>query len=71
MNSSADESEIFTDIDYICDSHSLITNALKKGCDIAQLPTGEIIVTETKITNTEYRWNPDTKKMTKVRNPNI
>lgn len=57
---------IFSDINYICGSTSLIIDSLQKGLDIAQLPSGDIIVTEVKTVNTQYSWNPEKNKMVKI-----
>ena len=46
--------DIFSDIKYICGSTSLIVESLQKGLDIAQLPSGDVIVTEIKTINTHY-----------------
>ena len=58
--------DIFSDIGYICGSTSLIIDSLQKGMDIAQLPSGDIIVTEVKTINTQYSWDKNKKRMVKV-----
>lgn len=58
--------DILSNVKYICKSSSLITEALQKGLDIAQLPNGDIIVTEIKAINTQYSWDPEKSKMVKV-----
>ncbi len=58
--------EPFSDIRYICNSTNLITESLQKGFDVAQLPNGDIIVTEIKTINVQYSWNKDKQKMVKV-----
>ncbi|MGV2333167.1 MAG UNVERIFIED_CONTAM: DUF2671 domain-containing protein [Planctomycetaceae bacterium] len=55
-----------TDIDYICKSTTLITESLRNGKDIAQLPNGDIIVTERKIVHLHYTWDPIKAKMTRI-----
>jgi hypothetical protein len=52
-----EESKILTDLKYICKSASLITESLQRGCDVAQLPNGDLIVTEIKTVNTQYTWD--------------
>ena len=50
---------ILNDLHYMCMSAKVIISALKNGCDVAQLPNGDIIVAEAKIinVNTQYRWD--------------
>lgn len=55
-----------TDIDYICKSTTLITESLRNGKDIAQLPNGDIIVTERKIVHLHYTWDPVKGKMVRI-----
>lgn len=57
---------LFSDIRYICNSTNLITESLQKGFDVAQLPNGDIIVTEIKTVNVQYSWNKTKQKMVKV-----
>lgn len=57
---------IFNDIDYICNSTPLIIDSLQRGLDIAQLPNGDIIVTEIKTVNTQYSWDKSKQRMIKV-----
>lgn len=64
MNSS--ENDIFSDIKYICGSTSLIVDSLQKGLDVAQLPSGDIIITEIKTVNTQYSWDKNKQRMVKV-----
>ena len=52
--------DIFSDIKYICNSASLISDALAKGSDILQQSNGDILVTEQKTFTYRYTW--DTKK---------
>ena len=61
-----DPDNVFLDIKYICNSTSLITDSLQKGCDIAQLPNGDIIVTEVKVVNVHYSWDKSKLKMVKT-----
>jgi hypothetical protein len=60
------EPNIFADIDYICNSTSLIVDSLQRGLDVAQLPTGDVIVTEVRTINTQYSWDQDKQRMVKV-----
>lgn len=60
------EGDIFSDIKYICNSTSLIVDSLQKGLDVAQLPTGDVIVTEVKTINTQYSWDPAKGRMVKI-----
>lgn len=55
-----------TDIDYICKSTTLITDSLRNGKDIAQLPNGDIIVTERKIVHLHYTWDASKAKMVRI-----
>ncbi|MFK8040229.1 MAG: DUF2671 domain-containing protein [Rickettsiaceae bacterium] len=57
---------LLNDINYICGSNSIIRNALKDGFDVAQLPNGDIIVTEVRTVNVSYSWNANKNKMTKI-----
>ncbi len=56
----------FSDIKYICGSTSLIVESLQKGLDIAQLPNGDVIVTEVKTVNTHYSWDKNKQRMVKI-----
>ena len=58
--------EIFENLKYICDSTSLIVESLKRGLDIAQLPSGDIIITEVKTINTLYSWDVKKNKLMKI-----
>ena len=49
--------DIFSDLKYICNSTSLIVESLQRGLDVAQLPSGDVIVTEVKTVNTQYSWD--------------
>jgi len=57
---------IFSDIKYICNSTGLITESLQKGFDVAQLPNGDIIVTEIRTVNVQYSWDKVKQKMVRV-----
>lgn len=51
------ETDILNDAKYVCLSSSLITESLKRGCDIMQMPNGDIIITETKTVVVKHSWN--------------
>ncbi|MCP5369317.1 MAG: DUF2671 domain-containing protein [Rickettsiaceae bacterium] len=57
---------LFSDISYICNSTKLIVDSLRRGLDIAQLPNGDVIVTEIKTVNTQYTWDKEKNKMVKL-----
>jgi hypothetical protein len=61
-----EEKDIFSDLQYICDSNSLIIDSLKRGLDVAQLPNGDIIITEIKTVNTQYSWDKTKQRMVKT-----
>lgn len=61
-----EEQDIFSDIRYICNSTTLIVDSLQKGLDVAQLPNGDVIITEIKVVNTQYTWDKNKKKMVKL-----
>lgn len=61
-----EEKDIFSDLNYICNSTSLIVESLQRGLDIAQLPSGDIIVTEIKTVNTQYSWDELKQRMVKI-----
>ena len=60
------KSNLFSNINYICGSTNLILDSLQRGLDIAQLPNGDVIVTEIKTINTQYTWDYDKKRMVKL-----
>lgn len=61
------DNEVMSDIRYICKSCSLITESLQKGCDVMQMPNGDIIVTELKPITFQYTW--DERKGKLIRSP--
>ena len=65
-SNSAHSRDPLTDIDYICKSTTLITESLRNGKDIAQLPNGDIIITERKIVHLHYTWDPVKAKMVRI-----
>ena len=56
----------FSDVRYICNATSLIVGSLRKGLDVAHLPSGDIIITEVKTINTQYSWDKEKNKLVKV-----
>ena len=58
--------EVFDDLQYICESTGLITDSLQKGMDVAQMPNGDIIITEVKTVNTHYVWDKNKLRMVRV-----
>ena len=58
--------EILTNVEYICKSTKLISESLRNGCDIAQLPNGDVMVTETKIVHMHYVWSKEKNKMVRL-----
>jgi len=61
-----DEKDVFSDLKYICNSTSLIVESLQRGLDVAQLPSGDVIVTEIKTVNTQYSWDEKKQRMVKI-----
>lgn len=61
------EYDIMSDIRYIRKSCSLVTDALKKGCDVLQMPNGDIVITEIRTVSFQYSWNDDKTKFEKVK----
>ena len=64
--SNEEEKDVFSDLKYICNSTSLIVESLQRGLDIAQLPSGDVIVTEIKTVNTQYSWDENKQRMVKI-----
>ena len=58
-----EEANILSNPSYICASSQVITNALKQGSDVMQLPNGEIIITEYKAITVHYHWDIEKKKI--------
>jgi hypothetical protein len=61
-----DQKDIMSDIRYICKSCSLITESLQKGCDVMQMPNGDIIITEVKTFTFQYTWDDKKGKLIRV-----
>ncbi len=64
--SSHDDGDIMSDVRYVCKSCSLITESLQKGCDVLQMPNGDIIVTEQKIVTFQYTWDDKKGKLVRM-----
>lgn len=54
------------DIRYICKSGALITDALKRGSDVMQLPNGDILITELKTITWHYTWDSEKGVLTRA-----
>lgn len=65
-NTAQDEGDIMSDVRYICSSCSLITEALQKGCDVLQMPNGDVIVTELRPFTYQYKWDEKKGKLVRV-----
>lgn len=57
MDNKEEEMDVMSDIRYICKSCSLITESLKDGCDVMQMPNGDIIVSQLKTVTYQYSWD--------------
>jgi hypothetical protein len=64
---SGDSDDILLDKDYIKQSYHMVTDALQKGFDVAQLPDGEIYITEVKTVTSRYSWNTSGASFDKTR----
>lgn len=64
---SSNEYDIMSDIRYIRKSCSLVTDALKKGCDVLQMPNGDIVITEIRTVSFQYTWDDEKIKFVKVK----
>jgi hypothetical protein len=60
------EYDVMNDVHYICKSCSLITDFLKKGCDVMQLANGDVVVTEVKAVTFHYSWSEKKEKLVRV-----
>lgn len=61
-----DSTDVMSDIRYICKSCSLITEALQKGCDVLQMPSGDIVITEIKRVTLQYTWDDKKGKLVRT-----
>ena len=56
------DDDILLDRNYIDQSFSFMKDALQKGFDVAQLPNGDVMVTETKVVTYHYNWNEERRR---------
>lgn len=63
----SDDQDIMADISYIRKSCSLVTDALKKGCDVLQMPNGDVVITEIRTVSFQYTWNKEKGKFEKIK----
>jgi hypothetical protein len=61
-----DNLETLSDPKYLTQSHAIIIDSLKDGCDVLQMPNGDIILREQKVVATKYAWNPKKEKIVKL-----
>lgn len=54
-----DQNDIMADEYYTKKLSQLITDALQKGYDVMQLPSGDVIITEVKTVTYQYNWDQD------------
>lgn len=54
-----DQNDIMADEYYTKKLSQLITDALQKGYDVMQLPSGDVIITEVKTVTYQYNWIQD------------
>lgn len=57
-----ENTDLFTDPQYICKSSSLITESLRKGSEVVQMPNGDIMISEVKRVTNQYHWSDEKKK---------
>jgi len=60
------DTEVFSCPKYIRSSSAFITETLRKGSDVVQMPNGDIVVREIKIVATKYSWSDTAEQMVKV-----
>ena len=53
------EQELVLDENYLHQSFCFMKDALEKGCDVAQLGNGDLMITETKVITHHYRWDEE------------
>lgn len=61
------EFDCMKNVEYVCSLTKLLTEAFNKGNDVAHLPNGDIMVTETRVVHSFYRWDADKGKIIKSR----
>jgi hypothetical protein len=54
--------DLFKDPQYICKSSALITDSLRQGSEVVQMPNGDIMVSEIKRVTNQYHWSGEKKK---------
>lgn len=52
--------------EYLRQARIVITEALKNGCDVVQMPNGEIIIREQKTVTTKFNWHKEKEKIVKL-----
>lgn len=52
-----DANDIMADENYTKKLSQLIHDSLKKGCDVMQLPSGDVVITEIKTVTYQYNWD--------------
>lgn len=60
------DDDILTNPKYICKLSSLVNDSLENGCDVMQMPNGDIITTETKTITLQYSWNKQKENFVKI-----
>lgn len=63
--SDSDRLDCMKNIDYVCSLTALLKKAFNDGNDIAHLPNGDVLVTETRIVHNHiyYAWDPGKGKL--------
>lgn len=62
-----EELALMSDELYIRKSSALVTDALQKGYDVLHLPSGDIVITETRTVTFQYHWNDDKNKFERAK----
>ena len=57
------EKDLMSNMGYISQTCTLITESLQKGCDVMQFANGEILVTGLKPVTIQYSWNREVGKL--------
>ncbi len=52
--------------EYLRHSSAIISEALQKGFDVLQLENGDVVTTGTRVIVTQYRWDTEQQKMSKL-----
>lgn len=61
-----ESTEFMGDDAYVESCQDIMNEALQKGYDIIHMENGDIITTGTRVLVTQYRWDPEEKKMVKI-----